>query len=291
MKKFVFILSLISLGLLSFILVFSYNKKIVEEEKYYTIPQIKSYIYEEDKQMEFTIYANTKRSLIEYQEQNSYTLHSKGNQYKINDIKITKEQDSEMGQETYYKYILEMPLLSILEEDIVLEQVHILIQNEEFRLDCLLGDLAIYKKNYTPLEFHDLYGNYSYIEGELHFIGLTIELDKSYQMLEEVKIIHCFSPISYIEKDILYDSQRTINEFPYPFINDTHVSDTFPLTAKENYYYIPISYPYLHLITNVAILMKIDGSYFYISDFTYLANKISLKDYPKLRVEGEYQNA
>ncbi len=165
------------------------------------------------------------------------------------------------------------------------------MKNEHFTLTCFLGDIYIYRKDYIPLDFSDLYGNYTYYEKELHFIGFTIALNKDYKNLEDIRIGKAYSFLNFIEMDTLYDSERIVERLPYPLVSSKPTLPSFPLNAKENYYYIPIAYEKLYLIQEASIVLQIDGKMYYIPDFLFLANDISLKDYPITNRQGTFQNA
>ena len=291
MRKLIFGMAIALIAVLTVILLISKGRSTITEELYYTIPKIYSYFYTQDKKMNFNIYSNNAHSFISLSEKNTYTLLCEKNQYQLKDIQIAKEIDSEIKNECYYKYNLEIPLLSFSSTDIILENCSLEVKNEHFTLTCFLGDIYIYRKDYIPLDFSDLYGNYTYYEKELHFIGFTIALNKDYKNLEDIRMGKAYSFLNFIEMDTLYDSERIVERLPYPLVSSKPTLPSFPLNAKENYYYIPIAYEKLYLIQEASIVLQIDGKMYYIPDFLFLANDISLKDYPITNRQGTFQNA
>ncbi|MDE6660735.1 MAG: hypothetical protein K2J93_02785, partial [Anaeroplasmataceae bacterium] len=143
-----------------------------------------------------------------------------------------------------------------------------------------------YRGSYQPLKFSDLYGNYAYLNNELHLVGITIQLDSTYKELSKVLIGPAYTQLKYIEKDQLYDSERLEASLKHPIIDSSLNQGSIPLKAKQNYYFLPFSYPELALFTEGCILLELDGKSYYIEDFTYLANDISLINYKNIKREG-----
>ncbi|MDE7385285.1 MAG: hypothetical protein K2M84_05960 [Anaeroplasmataceae bacterium] len=138
-----------------------------------------------------------------------------------------------------------------------------------------------------PLDFNDLYGNYAYINGELHMVGFTIQFNEMYKELYNVTIGPAYVDFTKIEQDQLYDSERLEASLKHSLIAEKKNQDHFKLKAKQNYYYMPVSYPNLALFTAGCILIELDGKTYYIEDFTYLANDISIFDYKNSKREGK----
>lgn len=285
MKKFMLGALLCFLGLLITILLLSRNRKILEKEFFYTIPHIYTYMEEENKEMCFTIYTNSSQSFISFADKNTYTLHWQKNSYQLKDIRVEKNMNCSIEGELYYSYKIFTPLLNFSASNILLEDCQLEIRNEHYTLECLIGEISIYKEC-PSVDFTDLYGNYAYYDQELHLVGFTIALAASYKKLEMVSIGNAFCPLSFIEKDVLYDSERQVSSFPYPLISKNENYTPFVLSAKNDYYYIPIAYKDLKFIQEACILMKIDGTFYHIPNFIFLANDIFLVNYPNKKVAG-----
>lgn len=287
MKKIIFGLTLLILVSFLAILIVSKNKHIEKEETYYTIPRILTYHYEENKKMSFEIFLNDKNSSIEYPQNNEYFLKDKKNTYPLQEVAVNKEKDFIMKDEGFYKYTITCNLLNIQKGDIILENCSLEIKNTTFILEVYIGYLAVYKETYFPLDFTDLYGNYAYINNELHLIGMTLQLNPTYKTIQWAKIGNAFVSLDHLEKDQLYDSERQESSLKHTLISEQIEEKRCPLNAKYNYYFLPISYPKLALITQGCLLLKIDDKIYYIEDFTYLANLISIQSYSNTKEEGK----
>ena len=291
MKKFIFGITLSMLAILITILVLSKNKHISNEDKYYSIPKIQTYFYEKEKRMSFEIYANSDNNFFAFPEENHYYIKEDLNQYPLNNISVKVEEDSTIQEEVFFKYTIFCDILSLMEKNMILKDCELFIENECFSLSFPLGCLEIFREEYIPLEFNDLYGNYAYINGELHLIGITIQLDASYKVLQKMSIGPAAASLDYIEEDELYDSERLENSLKHPLLTKSTSVNPHMLTAKQNYYFIPISYEKLTLITNACIVFQIDNRSYYLEDFTYLASPIHLNQYQNSRQEGKIKYA
>lgn len=291
MKKLIFGITAAMLILLIAILTISFQKNITTKDCYLTIPRIMTYHYQKDKEMNFEIFVNNEHSLIEFTEKNSYYLEENNNSYPLSDVRIKKELDYENKEEIFYKYTITSSLFSFSENDIILKECKIRIENDSFTFIGSLGYLAIYKESYLPLEFYDLYGNYAYMNNELHLIGITVQLSSTYKNLNRAHIGPAYVKNEFVLKDSLLESEVPNSKLEHRIVEEEKPQHKISLTARQNYYFLPISYPKLFLITSGCILFEIDDQIFYLEDFTYLANPISIKDYPTIRLEGTVQYA
>ena len=287
MKKLVLGITLSALALLIAIVIISQTKNVSDMDIFYTIPRILTYRYEPEKRMSFEIFINNENNLIEFPEENTYYLIDRKSSYQLREVEVSKEKNSISKEEIFYKYTVTCTILNFSEEDMIFPECFLKIKNDAFTLESLIGYVAIYKKNYAPLDFKDLYGNYAYIEGELHFIGLTIQLGEDYTTLSKVQIGSAFVNLDKIEADILYDSERLEGSLKHSILNENPQKGSFKLKAKQNYYFWPVSYPNLALFTSGCILVEVDDKICYIEDFTYLANDISIANYNHIRKEGK----
>ncbi len=290
MKKIIFCISISLVILLTTIIIISKSKNVVIEDKYYSIPKIMTYS-KDDTSMNFDIYINNENNILEFINQNTYYIKNNNDSYKLNVISIDKTINSYYNEEQYFKYTINCDILNISDKDIYLEKCYLYIKNEKYNLSCFMGTIKIYKEVTNKLEFSDLYGNYSYINNELHFIGLTIKLDSKYKQLNNIEIANCNGLLNYIEKDVLYDSQRNIEDLSYDPISDKNNISFYKLTAKQNYYYIPVSYNNLYLFNEGTIIFTIDNKKYYLEDFIFLANEILITNYTNILKKGSIANA
>ncbi|MDE5855487.1 MAG: hypothetical protein K2H06_00405, partial [Anaeroplasmataceae bacterium] len=254
---------------------------------YYTIPRILTFHYEEKKTMSFEVFINNEHNLIEFVEENSYFLVDEKGTYQLNEVAVNKEKDYTSKEEVFFKYTLSCTLLNLSDKDMVFKNCFLRVKNDTFSLECPIGYVAIYKNEYQPLNFTDLYGNYAYIQGELHLIGITLQLDSAYKELNKASIGEAYVQLANIEQDKLYDSERLEASLKHSVVAEETEQMSYKLKAKQNYYFLPVSYPNLTLFTSGCILIQIDGKTYYIEDFTYLANEISIFGYPHTKKEGK----
>lgn len=291
MKKIFLGLSILFLSILLTILILSKNKHISYEEYLYSIPRIDTYHSTKEERMTFEVFINSKNHLISFVDKNQYYIVHNSNLYLLNHVTVKSEEDSPFQNDIYYKYTIECDLLGKSEENIILKNYELLIENEIGDYCFPMGELIIYNQEYVPLEFHDLYGNYAYINDELHLIGITIELDPIYTVLEQVSLGSVFGVLEKIEEDTLRDSECLAASLNHQVIASETKENNYFLTAKENYYYIPISYPELYLITGGSFIFQMDEISYSLEKFTYLANEIHLNQYQTSKQEGKIQYA
>lgn len=291
MKKGIGILTGAILIILISILVISKQKRTTDVDCYYTIPKISTYHYEEGKRMTFEVYVNNANSLIEYEQENQYFIESEGSRFQLSDVEVSKQLNWTSKEEVYYKYRITSSIINASLDDLICNTAYLIIKNTQFDLTLELGFLAIYKKDRKKLDFSDLYGNYAYVDNELHMIGLTLQLASQYKKLHYVKIGKALVLLEKIEKDILYDSERTLSSLNHSIIQESNIEESYPLLAHQNYYFLPLAYSNLMLITEACVLLGIDEEEYYIEDFTYLANDLCIANYLKSRKEGKVRYA
>lgn len=285
MKKIVF-------GVIVFFLIFLATTlylscdRIAREEVYYTIPQNYSLYYMEDRKLSINVYSTAEESLIAYPEENQYRLYDQNNYYLLNNIYVEKQLDYSKMNEKITKYTLFIPL-SNYQDCFIIENCSLEIKNDQFTLMLDIGYLRIDSKEYELLEFSDLYGNYAYMNGELHMVGITICLDEKYKYLESLTNGNLFGRLEYAEKNNLYASEIDFldlkcQDLTSPFKQGKAVY----LNAKSNYYFIPVGYEKMLLTINPYWIFKIDGKEYMLDNFIYFANDISLFNYPFGRTLG-----
>lgn len=237
------------------------------------------------------LYTTQKNSSIEFPDKNRYSLKNGNSTYQLQNVELKKGTSSFISKEPIYKLFLYADLLEPDSNSIVLENCSLLIQNEAFTLEQSLGYLAIHKKDIPKIEFQELYGHYSYIEKELHLVGITILLPASKgKTLQSLSLGYAQGALNYVEEDALYDSELVYEELKHPVIGDEK-QRPHTLSAVKGYYFIPIYYESLLLITQGVILLTLDFESYLIEDFCFLANDIQLTDYQNLKVEGKMSYA
>ncbi|MDE5546004.1 MAG: hypothetical protein K2I88_00920, partial [Anaeroplasmataceae bacterium] len=236
MKKLILGVTLSSLILLGTIFIISKSKRPTNQDIYYTIPRILTYHYEENKKMCFEVFVNNENTLIEFVEENSYFLVDERSSYQLQDVLVTKERDYTTKEETFYKYTISCSLLNISNEDMIFKDCSLKVKNDSFTLECYIGYVGIYRQEYLPLDFNDLYGNYAYINGELHMVGFTIQFNEMYKELYNVTIGPAYVDFTKIEQDQLYDSERLEASLKHSLIAEKKNQDHFKLKAKQNHY-------------------------------------------------------
>lgn len=286
MKRIVFILLMVGASMLSVILFLSFKKDIKEEIVVYTIPREYSYWFQENRKMRFYFYVNQKDTILDMTDQNDYQLVNEQMEYLLHNVAIHKEENSEIEGTLFYEYCLECDMPLDFKKR-TLKEVHLVIRNNLYLCDFLLGNITVYDDASLELKFSDLYGHYAYIENELFLVGLTICLDEEYHFLNEMKIGNAYANKKMIEADCIKDSELKASDLKHRVLAEPQEEYAYSLDADSNYYFIPISYPELYLITSAAVCFRIDGTDYMIDQFPYLANNIYLKQYSTSKVKGE----
>ena len=285
MKKFLVILLGSFLILLGITFIISSRRSMPQSLKVFTIPQSRIYSYSAEKRMTIEYYTNETNSLIDFPENNSYKLKSVSNYYELNAVEITKNINYQTKEEIIYLNTLSCQILGSSDSDFILNDCHLLISNQIYSIDLEIGYLAIYGEC-KSLGFSDLYGNYSYLNGELHLVGITICLKGDYKYLNEVDLGLAYGNLNLIQEDIFYPSEITNYAEEFSALEEEINYNPYPLKAKNNYYFIPLSYHKLALIKVTAIIFIIDGNRYLLEDFCYLFNDTLYRQYPKISVEG-----
>lgn len=290
MKKIFFALTLIITILLAIILFFSYYRQSEQEMKVYTILREYSYWYQDNRRFSFIIYSNQENSFLDYAEHNVYELKNEQMVFTLNHVEVYKELNDKENEESVYQFRIEADLINPKEQSLYIENAMLVVKNDQLSCLCRLGDITIYHANMKLLNVFDLYGNYAYIEDELHLVGISIAI-KDIGLLKHVKIGSIDSCLEFVEKDVLYDSEVDYLILKHPIIREKKVNQPIKLDAKTNYYFIPFSYEELRLITSVAISFNINDEEYILDTFSFYASPIRLCNYPHLSQKGEIQYA
>ena len=285
MKKILVLLLIAFISLLGIILFISSKRNIPTSLKVFTIPQSRIYTYSEEKKMKIEYYTNEANSLLDYPKNNTYQLKSGLNYYELNAVEITKDINYQTTEEIIYRNTLSCMLLGFIDSDLILNDCHLLISNQSYNLDLEIGYVAIYK-DIKNLNFIDLYGNYSYLDGELHLVGITICLKDDYNYLNSVNLGIAYGNLNLIKADVLYPSEIPNYSLEFNPLDKNVSYNPYQLNAKNNYYFIPFYYETLALIKTTAIVFIIDGERYILEDFCYLFNDTLYRQYPKIGKEG-----
>lgn len=269
------------------ILILYINMYKTPNTKYYSISRSYSYYYADDKRMSFDIYITENNNFIKDTAINSYYLENDDYTFKLNNLDVTVDYASKNNGEIFYCYNLTCNIIQVTNDYLKMDNCFLIIKNEKLVLKQKIGYVEIIPSIYEPLKFYDLYGNYSYIDNELYMVGITICLDSSYRYLYEVNLGKASGNNLYIKKDTLYDSQISYNTLESDLIGKVKDMPAYYLNSQNGYYFIPLIYEDLYLIKNTAVMFKIDSKYYYIEDFYYLLNDISIFDYEKSKLQGE----
>lgn len=254
----------------------------------YTIPRNHAYQNVEEKKMTVDVYANKGDCLFAYPKENTYQLKEGDNLFLLNNVYVDKVVDYADKSEKIYRYSISFPLLRISDEDIHFSSCSLVIKNQEYTMTVQIGSLVIYQQEYPLLEFSDVYGNYAYLENELHMVGITICLDEKYSSVSDVEAGDAFGLVHKIEKDVLKNSELSSTDLKnYTPLTTRPKDKTYALKGKTGYYYIPIAYENLYLNTTLCLRFQIEESFYLLEDFTFLANVIHINDYVNSRKAGE----
>ncbi len=291
MKKVVLGCLLLATGILIALIIISYGRKEQTSKSVYTIPKELTYWYQEDKTMTFEIFLNEKDSLIQFPNQNTYELRTNSVSVSLNHVDVSMEYNCNYKNEEFYCYKIKSDLIGSREENMHLEDVFLEISNRQYRLNCLLGNITIYKESYPIADISDLYGQYSYIDQELILVGLMLRLEIVGQYLNEIQIGSAYGNLEWVEADVLKDSEMDSSAVKHPILAKKIEMAPYFLDGKSKYYFIPISYEKKLLITNACVLIKVDGKEYIIDNFTYYITPILLSNYPISAQEGRINDA
>lgn len=280
----------IFLGLLFLLLVSSLiysNLKVIETRlNFYSIPKNYSIYKSEDKEIIIDIYTNEDNSYISFEDNNKYYLMYNNHIIEINDVIIEKRKELSKERDSIFVYSFYIAVKNFVGE-VYKEDLLFKIVNDQYKLTINAGNITLYDKEYELLDFTDLYGNFAYIDEELHLVGITIALDKGYHILNKVEGGMISGKNNFIEKNMMYPPEITISDLKDNNILGVHNEDSFELGNKERYYFIPISYEKLYLSINPCFIFYIDGKKYLLDNFYYLYNSINLSDYQYSRKIGE----
>lgn len=286
MKKLCLSILILILISLSAITIISWKRVEGLQNKFYAVNRMYSFIYDSETPICFELYCNQKKNWISLVKENHYYLEDETISFKLENVKVIESYNSKMSGEEIYQYKIYTDMPNLADSAFILKNASIIIKNEAKTLKQQIGYVSIAPK-YTLLNLSDLYGNYSYIDEELHLVGITIALQNEYKFLQKVGFGEAFCDLEYIEKNKIMDSQLDLLDIKHSIIKKHADSPPLRLNAKSRFYFIPLSYPTLRLITEGGIILWIDNEIYFIENFCYLTNNILLCDYPNSKIEGK----
>lgn len=283
MKRLILIL-LIFLSFNIFLCVYSQYRE--DYSDYFTLKKNYSYIYEENRKMEFEIFTTSNDSLITYEDINSYSL-------KLNDLVYSLE-----NVESKYSYIDDVSLIIIscdvisTMDEIYSDSAKLIIKNSTFNLNLDLGSMSILNpKEFRLLSVDYLYASYSYIQNQFILTGINLKLTNNYNKIYEAKI----GKYSYgILDKIIYDKEFENEIIISNEIHDYSLYDYLSIGIAElesNIIFIPIAYERLGFIDEGYITMILDGEKYYLDTFPFISNNINYELYKDALVKGEIKYA
>lgn len=285
MKKIVTIFLLTLFILLCGSLIYSHYKDFDVNLSFYTIPKNYSIYKSTDKKILIDVYSNQVNSLISFKDNNRYQIIYNDHTIEIDEINIDCRKEISKDT-TIYVYTYEINVNDFI-GDVFNKQLIFKITNEEYSVKLNAGQISIYDKEYKVLDFKDLYGNYSYVDGELHMVGITIALPGKYEKLTNVYGGVCHGRIDSIIRDTLYPNEINLNDLENSKIIDKVISTSYELSNKDKYYFIPIVYDKLLLTLNPCFIFVIDNEEYLLDNFYYLYNDINLDKYDVSKKAGE----
>lgn len=286
MKKILTIIlfSISCLAILSFSIIFiiyASNKKVKEE--YFTILESKSYVYEENRKMSFTIYSNKKNSLILYPDKNIYNLTIDTYDVELTDVEFDVNK---YGNYYLYHMTANMPEVPLTIED---SNATLSIHNNKYTLKLNLGGLSIFDNNeYELLSYKDLYGVYSEIDGIKELVGINLELTNEYSYLTSLKLGgFSYGTLKYAIPNIKLPQDIDILEY-LPNYKIDKVEEEYTLALTSTTYFIPISYIDLKYTKVSYIILILDGHKYYIDQHQFSLKILDYDIYKDYLIKGEF---
>jgi len=278
------ILSLIIIGFIVFMFLYSNNKNIIEE--YYTILESKSYIYKEDRIMSFSVYSTIEDTPIKYKDSNTYSLIMDKNNYllEIDNIKTIKSDDA-------YIIKIESKIPDVITEASSINSI-LKITNKKFDLRLKIGSVSILKPtDYKLISLDGLYASYSYLNGKPEMVGINIIFNKKYDNLSNLKIgNYSYGILNKAIYNMEYDNEIDILKI-IPSYSAQELENDYILNMEGKKYFIPISYKALMLQKVGYITFKLDNINYYFDTFYFMNNECMFNEYKDKMIKGEIKYA
>ena len=136
MKKI--LIPIYSILIISFISLFviSYNKLI--DYEFYTIKENHSFVYKEDRRMILNVYSKTKKPLIYYENENTYTVRLDGHTSRLKDIDITG-----IDYKDYFLIRIESEIPYVTDSEYHSDRFYLEIVNQKYTVSLDMGTISI----------------------------------------------------------------------------------------------------------------------------------------------------
>jgi len=273
-----FIISLIVSTIL--IIVISNNKQTILN--LYTVMENRSYIYEEGRRFNISVYSNLDNNLTIYPSENEYYLILDNYEQKLTNPKIEEYKGL---NDKLYKYEFDLPKPSdVLSSDNAIFK----IVNSKFSVALNIGTMTILNHHdYELLSVNKLYGSFDIIGGEKRLVGINVILNKKYEYLTKFKLgKYSYGYLSKSLFDQKFDYSIDINKYINNYVINK-IEDGYILGLASNNLFIPITYMYDYILKESYITLSLDGKDYYIDNFSYLVNELDPNDYIKTKSIGE----
>lgn len=237
------------------------------------IYQSYGYTYKEDKKMELEIYSKDRTSIIENEQANSYYILSNDSKYLLNNVMVEKEKI-----EDYYLYKISSDLIKPIKEVLIIKDATLLIENNEYTLKIVIGNLSITNKHIEYLKFNDIYASYTYINGSLLLAGINIKLEGKYNRISNLSV----NNITYTDTSMIIEGNLYQNEIDIKSILPNYKYDSILRSHRKitnNTLFIPITYDELIVVKGGYIIITLDGVEYLINEFDFIFNDLNIDEY------------
>ncbi len=284
MKKIVCLVFLL-IVLYSTLFAFSYQRISLEE--FYTLPQAKSYIYEENRRMKFEIYSTKKDTLITMKEKNTYFLKTKSLKFELQQIEV---ETISLNTMFLYRITCKVPYLqdNLFKES----KVTLFITNAKYSIEFEIGSLSILNpKDYELLSIDRFYGSYAYINKTLELVGLNITFNNSYKKISEISIGKMvYGDLKHCIKNKHFPNEIDIISL-IPNYEVEKIEEKESLSMDTNTYFIPMSYSNLETVTQGFITFVLDDKKYYMDTFDFIVNSLDFDLYKGKMKKGDLKYA
>ncbi len=283
-KKIIIVVIPFILFISIIILIIISNNKQVKDD-YYMILENKGYVMKDNRNMYFTVYSKKSDTLINYKDENSYTLL-------LDNMNFTLEVEdiSKFEYKDYYIYKLRtnMPIFN----ESFSSKAKLKITNTKFTLILDIGTISFLNPNeYNLISLDLLYASYSYINDAKMLVGINIKLTDEYKFLKNFKITNYANGLlSKMIFDNSYDYEIEINKLVSGY-KISYIEDNYIVGLKSNSFFVPITYKEAYMIKDSYITFELDGIKYYIDTFSFMVNDLKLEEYQKLMTLGEIKYA
>lgn len=280
MKKIMLIILVIISILFTMLFIFSNNKDSSYE--YFTILESKSYVYKEDRRIDFNVYCNKDDSLISYSDKNSYSLKLDDMLIPLNDVSIKKAVVDD-----YYLVRIDALMPNITNDELICKDAKLIILNSSFELTLNIGSFSILNpKKYELLSVQTLYASFSIIDSLKHLVGININLTNKYNTIDYFKIGGIsYGMLSKIKYSTLYDDEVVISDIVKNYYMKLVEVQTSQI-IKDNILFIPISYEMSYLLRGGYIIISLNNEKYYLDSFIYMLEIPSPNEYHALVSKG-----